>query len=53
LTQSDAIAPALDSLQAAIDNNESLKGAIRDLTEVITQLQDLYNRRQDVIIGRA
>jgi hypothetical protein len=53
LTQSDAIAPALDSLQAAMDNNESLKGAIRDLTDVVTQLQDLYNRRQDVIIGRA
>jgi hypothetical protein len=53
LIQSDAIAERIDSLQAAIDNGESLKGAIRDLTETITELQSLYNRRKDVIIGRA
>jgi hypothetical protein len=53
LTQSDAIAERIDSLQAAIDSGESLKGAIRDLTSTITELQNLYNRRKDVIIGRA
>ena len=53
LVQSDAIAESIDSLQAAIDNGESPKGAIRDLTDTITQLQNLYNRRKDVIIGRA
>lgn len=53
LVQSDAIAEGIDSLQAAVDNGESPKGAIRDLTDTITRLQDLYNRRQDVIIGRA
>ena len=53
LVQSHAIAESIDSLQAAIDNGESPKGAIRDLTDTITQLQNLYNRRKDVIIGRA
>jgi hypothetical protein len=53
LTQSDAIAERIDSLQAAVDSGESLKGAIRDLTDTITELQNLYNRRKDVIIGRA
>ena len=53
LTRSDSIVEGIDSLQAAVDNNESLKGAIRDLTDTITQLQDVYNRRKDVIIGRA
>jgi hypothetical protein len=53
LTQSDAITERIDSLQAALENNESLKGAIRDLVDTITELQDLYNRRKDVIIGRA
>ena len=53
LSQSDAIAECVDSLQAAIDNGESPKGAIRDLTDTITELQNLYNRRKDVIIGRA
>lgn len=52
LTQSDAIAESIDSLQAAMDSGESPKGAIRDLTDTITRLQNLYNRRRDVIIGR-
>ena len=53
LTQSAAVAERIDSLQAAIDNSESPKGAIRDLTDTITELQNVYNRRKDVIIGRA
>jgi hypothetical protein len=53
LAESDAIAASIDSLQAAMDNDESLSGAIRDLTAAVTRLQDLYNRRKDVITGRA
>jgi hypothetical protein len=53
LTETDAIVTSIDSLQAAVDNNEGLSGAIRDLTGTITRLQELYNRRKDVIIGRA
>jgi hypothetical protein len=52
LIQADSIAESIDSLQAAIDGGESPKGAIRDLTDTITRLQNLYNRRRDVIIGR-
>jgi hypothetical protein len=53
LTEADAIVASIDSLQAAVDNEEGLSGAIRDLTEAVTRLQQLYNRRKDVIIGRA
>jgi hypothetical protein len=53
LIESDAIVAAIDSLRAAMDNEEGLSGAIRDLTEAVTRLQELYNRRKDVIIGRA
>jgi hypothetical protein len=53
LTQSDAISERIDSLKAAIDNDESPTGAIRDLTDTVSELQNLYNRRKDVIIGRA
>ena len=52
LTRPDDIVAGIDSLQAAIDNSEGLRGAIRELTNTITQLQQLYNRRKDVIIGR-
>jgi hypothetical protein len=53
LVESDAIVTGIDSLQAAVDNGEGLSGAIRDLTDAVTRLQELYNRRKDVIIGRA
>jgi hypothetical protein len=53
LNEVEAIKAAVSSLQAAIDNDEGLSGAIRDLTETITRLQDLYNRRKDVLTGRA
>ena len=53
LIESDAIAASVDSLQAAVDNEEGLTGAIRDLTDAVSRLQELYNRRKDVIIGRA
>jgi hypothetical protein len=53
LEESEAVARYVDSLQAAVDNGEGLSGAIRDLTETITRLQDLYNRRRDVLTGRA
>jgi len=53
LAESEAIATGVDSLQAAMDNEEGLSGAIRDLTETITRLQDLYNRRKDVLTGLA
>jgi hypothetical protein len=53
LIESDAIVTCIDSLRAAVDNEEGLTGAIRDLTEAVSRLQELYNRRKDVIIGRA
>ena len=53
LAESEAITTAIDSLQAAIDNGEGLSGAIRDLTKAITNLQNFYNRRKDVLTGRA
>ncbi|MBN1642968.1 MAG: hypothetical protein JXA09_17155 [Anaerolineae bacterium] len=53
LEQADAISACIDSLQTAADEGEGLTGAIRDLTETITQLQDLYNRRRDVLTGMA
>jgi hypothetical protein len=53
LVESDAIVASIDSLQAAVDNGEGLSGAIRDLTETITKLQDLFSRRKDVLTGRA
>jgi hypothetical protein len=53
LTGSETIVASIDSLQAAVDNEEGLSGAIRDLTEAVTRLQEQYNRRKDVIIGRA
>lgn len=53
LTEADGIAAGVDSLQAAVDNSEGLSGAIRDLTETITRLQDLYHRRKDTLTGMA
>ena len=53
LAESEVIAANVDSLQAAADNGEGLTGAIRDLTETITKLQNLYNRRKDVLTGMA
>ena len=53
LAESEAIAACVDSLQAAVDSNEGVSGAIRDLTETVTRLQDLYNRRKDVLTGMA
>lgn len=53
LTQSEAIAACVDSLQAAVENGEGLTGAIRDLTETISRLRDLYGRRKGVLTGMA
>ena len=53
LAESEAIIACVDSLQSAVDNGEGLSGAIRDLTETITRLQDLYSRRKDVLTGMA
>jgi hypothetical protein len=53
LTQADAISAGVESVQAAADSGEGLSGAVRDLTETITALRDLYNRRADVITGQA
>ena len=53
LAEAEAIVACIDSLQAAIDNSEGIGGAIRELTTTITNLQDLYNRRKDVITGMA
>jgi hypothetical protein len=53
LAELESIGAAIDSLQAAIDNGEGVSGAIRDLTDTISRLQDLYNRRKDVLTGRA
>jgi hypothetical protein len=53
LSESEAISANVDSLQAAIDNGEGVSGAIRDLLQTITRLQELYNRRQDAIVGMA
>jgi len=51
LAEADNIAAGIDSLQSAMDNGEGLGGAIRELTATITRLQELYNRRKDVITG--
>jgi len=53
LAEAEAIEACVDSLHAAIANNEGVSGAIRDLTETITRLQDYYNRRKDAITGMA
>ena len=53
LIQAESISEGVDSLQAAVENNEGLSGAIRDLIETITGLQDLYDRRKEAIIGMA
>lgn len=53
LAESASIVEAVDSLQAAVDRDEGVSSAIRDLTETITRLQDTYNRRRDVITGMA
>jgi hypothetical protein len=53
LAQSASIVEAVDSLQAAVDRGEGVASAIRDLTETVTNLQDTYNRRRDVITGMA
>jgi len=53
LAEADAIGACVDSLKAAVDNGENASGAIRELTETITRLRDLYQRRKDVITGMA
>jgi hypothetical protein len=53
LAESEAIAACVDSLQSAIDSGEGVSGAIRDLVETITSLQELYNSRKDVLTGMA
>jgi hypothetical protein len=53
LAGSDSIGEAVDALQAAADRDEGVSSAIRDLTETITRLQDVYNRRRDVVTGMA
>lgn len=53
LAESESIAEFVDSLQAAADRGEGVSGAIRDLTETITRLQDVYDRRRDVLTGMA
>jgi hypothetical protein len=53
LAEAEAIAACVDSLQSALDNNEGLSGAIRDLTATITRLQEYFNRRRDAITGMA
>jgi hypothetical protein len=53
LQRTEAITACVDSLQAAAQGGEGLAGAIRDLTDAVTGLQDLYNRRKDVLTGMA
>ncbi len=53
LDRTDAIAACVDSLEAAVDSGEGLSGALRELTATITGLQELYNKRKDVITGMA
>ena len=53
LAESEAIGEAVDSLQAAVDQGEGVSSAIRDLTETITRLQEVYSRRKDVVTGLA
>ena len=53
LAEAEAIVTCVDSLKAAVDNEENASGAIRELTETITRLLELYNRRKDVITGAA
>jgi hypothetical protein len=53
LAEAESIGEAVDSLQAALDRSEGVSSAIRDLTETITRLRDVYDRRQDVVTGMA
>jgi hypothetical protein len=53
LAEVESIGEAVDSLQAAIDQGEGVSSAIRDLTETITRLQGVYDRRRDVLTGIA
>ena len=53
LAQSESIGEAVDSLQAALDRDEGVSSAISELTETITRLRDVYNRRRDVLTGMA
>ena len=53
LAESEAIAACVGSLRAAVDSGEGPSGAIRELTDTITRLQELYDRRKDVITGMA
>lgn len=53
LEMSGQISTEVDSLQAAVDNGEGLSGAIRGLTKMITELREVYSRRQDVLTGQA
>jgi hypothetical protein len=53
LAETESIGEAVDSLQAAVDQGEGVSSATRDLTETITRLQEVYNRRGDVLTGMA
>lgn len=53
LAQSESIGEAVDSLQAALDRDEGVSSAISELTETVTRLRDVYNRRRDVLTGMA
>jgi len=52
LAGTESIAEAVDSLQAAVDRGEGASSATRDLTETITRLLDLHERRRDVLTGQ-
>ena len=45
------IGTALDDIQAAIDANEGLSAAVRELNKVATAAMDAFRRREDVVTG--
>lgn len=47
----DEVAAAVDTVQTALDNEEGIAPAIRNLTKVIDNLITLFDKRKDVVTG--
>lgn len=47
----DEVAAAVDAVQTALDNEEGIAPAIRNLTKVIDNLIILFDKRKDVVTG--
>lgn len=51
LSKVDEVAAAVDAVQTALDNEEGIAPAIRNLTKVIDNLITLFDKRKDVVTG--